>query len=132
MILLATSSTHSRGRTIGSWTLRILLAAVFVGAGGAKLAGVPMMVDIFQQIGLGQDFRYLTGVVEVLGAAALFVPGMTVLAALWLAVTMCGALLAHLFVLPASGVPAAVLLVLSLSLAWLHRDQLASLKARLA
>ncbi|MBB4005571.1 putative membrane protein YphA (DoxX/SURF4 family) [Aurantimonas endophytica] len=89
-----------------------------------------MMVEIFAQIGLGQGFRYLTGIVEFIGGLWLFVPGMTALAALWLAATMVGAILAHLLVLPESGMPAAVLLALSLVLVWLHRDQLVAMKAR--
>lgn len=113
----------SRERRIASWTLRILLAAVFIGAGGAKLAGLLMMVEIFDQIGLGQWFRYVTGLVEVVGAIALFVPGMTLLAALWLGATTAGAILTHLFALPTSVVPAIVLFVLCAVLAWLHRDR---------
>ena len=47
--------------------LRILLSIAFLGAGGAKLAGVEMMVMTFDQIGWGQGFRYLTGAIEVIG-----------------------------------------------------------------
>lgn len=132
MSSITTTPTSSRTRTVASWVLRLLLAAVFVAAGGAKLAGVPMMVEIFDQIGLGQGFRYVTGLVEVIGALWLLVPGMTALAPLWLAATMCGAILAHLLKLPTPAAPAVLLLVLSLTLAWLHRDQLVTLKARLA
>jgi len=60
---------------IGAWVLQGLLAAAFLAAGGAKLAGVPMMVQIFDQIGMGQWFRIVTGLVEVAGAVALLVPG---------------------------------------------------------
>ena len=63
-------------RRIGAWTLQAVLAAAFLAAGFAKLAGVPFMVDLFEQIGLGQWFRVLTGVVEVVGAVALLVPGL--------------------------------------------------------
>ena len=38
--------------------LRILLSIAFLGAGGAKLAGVDMMVMTFDQIGWGQGFRF--------------------------------------------------------------------------
>ena len=44
----------SRGRVVGAWIVQGLLAAAFLAAGGAKLAGVPMMVQIFDQIGMGQ------------------------------------------------------------------------------
>ncbi|MCP1445315.1 hypothetical protein J3D54_004447 [Pseudomonas sp. GGS8] len=33
--------------------LRLIAALAFLAAGGAKLAGVPMMVEIFEHIGLG-------------------------------------------------------------------------------
>ena len=36
--------------------LRVVLALVFLAAGGAKLAGAEMMVGTFQAIGLGELF----------------------------------------------------------------------------
>jgi len=42
----------------------------FIGAGGTKLVGVPAMVEMFGKVGLGQWFRYVTGVLEVAGAPA--------------------------------------------------------------
>jgi hypothetical protein len=36
-----------------------LVALAFLAAGGAKLAGVQAMIDIFNVIGLGQGFRYV-------------------------------------------------------------------------
>jgi uncharacterized membrane protein YphA (DoxX/SURF4 family) len=46
-----------------SWGLRILPAVVFFAAGVAKIVGVPMLVQSFAQIGLGQWFRFVTAVV---------------------------------------------------------------------
>jgi UPF0716 family protein affecting phage T7 exclusion len=69
-------------RRIGAWTLQAILAAAFLAAGLAKLAGVPFMVELFEQIGLGQWFRVVTGVVEVTGAVALLVPGLASIGAL--------------------------------------------------
>src|SRR5207302_9594341 len=91
----------SRGRVVGAWILQGLLAAAFLAAGGAKLAGVLMMVQIFDQIGMGQWFRVVTGLVEVAGAVALLVPGLAALGA-----TMFFAVLTHLFVLHSSATPA--------------------------
>src|ERR1700676_510176 len=96
----ATSIQSSRpSRRIGAWTLQGIIAAAFLAAGAAKLAGVPYMVELFGQIGLGQWFRVLTGVVEVTGAVALLVPGLASIGALWLGATMVGAVPTHLFVL---------------------------------
>src|SRR5260370_14341426 len=103
-------------RRIGAWTVQGILAAAFLAAGAAKLAGVPFMVDLFAQIGLGQWFRVVTGVVEVTGAVALLVPGLASIRALWLGATMLGTVATHLFVLHTSPVPAIFLGVLN----WLY------------
>lgn len=116
----------TRGRNIAAWVLQGLLAAAFLATGGAKLWGVPMMIQIFDQIGMGQWFRVVTGVVEVVGAVALLIPGLAAVGAAWLAATMFFAVLTHLLVLPGSPVPAAVLLALNLLVVWLRRDQLSS------
>lgn len=117
-------------RRIGAWTLQGIIAAAFLSAGAAKLAGVPFMVDLFEQIGLGQWFRVVTGVVEVAGAVALLVPGLASLAALWLGGTMIGAVATHLFVLHTSPVPAIVLGLLNALVVYLRRDELAALLQR--
>lgn len=113
-----------------SWALRILAAATFLAAGGAKLAGVPMMVAIYDQIGIGQWFRVVTGLVEVAGAIALLVPATAAFGGLLLAVTMFFAVLTHLFVIGGSPVPAVVLLLVTATVAWLHRASLAAVLRR--
>jgi putative oxidoreductase len=89
-----------------------LAAATFLLAGGSKLAGVAPMVEMFDKIGLGQWFRYLTGCLEVTGAILLLIPATVILGGALLAVTMVGAIATHLFILGGSPVPAIVLLVL--------------------
>lgn len=120
---LASSAAPSRALGLLAWSLQVVLAIVFLGAGGAKLAGVPMMVEIYDLLGLGQGFRIVTGLVEIAGAIGLLVPGFALGAAVWLACTMAGAVLAHVLVLPTPAAPAVVLLVLCLVVAWLRRDQ---------
>lgn len=88
----------SRGRTVVVWIASILLAVVFVSEGAAKFRESRLWVQMFDQIGLGQWFRYFTGVVEVSGAVLLLVPAMRMWGALLLACTMCGALMVHAFV----------------------------------
>jgi putative oxidoreductase len=117
-------------RRVGAWTLQGILATAFLAAGVAKLAGVPFMVDLFTQIGLGQWFRVTTGVVEVVGAVALLVPGLASIGALWLGFTMVGAVATHLFVLHTSPVPAIVLGLLSTLVVYLRRDELDALLQR--
>jgi putative oxidoreductase len=117
-------------RRIGAWALQGLVAAAFLAAGSAKLAGIPFMVDLFQQIGLGQWFRVVTGAVEVTGAVALLVPGLASVGALWLGGTMVGAVATHLFVLHTSPVPAIVLGLLNTAILYRRRDELVALLHR--
>ena len=119
----------SRRRVVGAWILQGLLAAAFLAASGAKLAGVPMMVQIFDQIGMGQWFRVVTGLVEVAGAVALLVPGLAALGAAWLGATMFFAVVTHLFILHSSAMPALILLTLNVLVVWLRRDQLVAVLA---
>lgn len=125
MTQITSYPASGRAANIVAWVLQLLLAAAFLAAASAKLAGVPMMVESFEQIGLGQGFRYVTAIVEIIGAVALLAPHVTALGALWLAATMTGAALAHVVRLHTSPVPALVLLALCLAIAWLRRDQVA-------
>ena len=118
-------------RRIGAWTLQGIIAAAFLAAGFAKLAGVPFMVDLFAQIGVGQWFRVVTGVVEITGAVALLIPGLASIGALWLGGTMIGAVATHLFVLHTSPVPAIVLGLLNAVVLYLRRDELIALLHRI-
>ena len=110
------SSTPVQRRIV--WGVRILLALAFGAAGAAKLAGVPQMVQVFEAIGFGQWFRYVTGVVEVGGALLLLVPATGFLGGLLLAVTMVFAVATHLVLIGGNPAPALVLMGLSAFVAW--------------
>ena len=109
---------------------KVLLTLAFVAAGGAKLAGIDMMVATYEAIGVGQWFRYVTGVIEIGAAALLWVRGREFIGAGLLVATMIGAVLAHLVILGPSTVPAIVLGVLAALVLWHHRDQLTTAAAR--
>jgi putative oxidoreductase len=121
-----------RGRValVALWLTQIALAGMFTLAGGLKLAGVPVMVALFDAIGVGQWFRYVTGSIEVVSAVALLVPSWAAFGALLLIPTMIGAVFTHLFIVGGSAAPAAVALTASLAIAWARRDQLASILPR--
>ena len=80
------------------WGLRIVLALAFTFFGLQKFPSGTMWVRLFARIGVGQWFRYVTGVVEVVGGILLLVPRATIPAVGLLVCTMIGALLVHVFV----------------------------------
>jgi putative oxidoreductase len=104
-----------------SWMLQILLAAVFFSAGLSKLIGVPMMLELFANIGAGQWLRYLTGSIEIVSAMALLTSGAVMIGAMLLIGTMVGALFAHLVILNSNPTLALVFLMLLMTIMWLRR-----------
>jgi uncharacterized membrane protein YphA (DoxX/SURF4 family) len=103
--------------------LQIALAAMFLAAGGSKLIGAPAMVALFDTIGWGQWFRYVTGAIEASAAIALLIPSAAVFGAMLLVATMIGAVATNLF-LGQSVVPPLVLLVVASAIAWVRRNEL--------
>lgn len=118
----------SRSTRIVGWVVRLLLAAAFVSAGGMKLAGVPQFVAMFDQIGLGQWFRLLTGALEFIGGLLVLIPRTAVWGALLLACVMAGAIVTHLLVIGGNPLPALTLLALAATILWLRRTQLQTAK----
>jgi putative oxidoreductase len=121
---VVTASAPPRWKSASLWVIRGLLALVFASAGGAKLYGVPMLVEEFQHMGLGQWFRYFTGTLELLGAVLILVPSLAAFGAVLLICIMVGATLMHLLVIGGSPVPALVLLALSAIVAYVKRGQI--------
>jgi putative oxidoreductase len=112
-----------RGRTglITLWTAQLGLAGMFLLAGGSKLTGAPAMVALFDAIGVGQWFRYVTGLIEVGSAVALLVPSLATFGAIALVATMAGAILTHLLVVGGSPAAPVILFIGSLVVAWARR-----------
>jgi len=119
----ATPRSRSRTGTIALWTVQIATAALFLFVGSSKLAGAPMMVGLFDAIGIGQWFRYLTGGIEVISAVLLLIPSLAFFGALLLVPTMVGAVLTHLFIVGGNPAPAIVLLAASAAIAWMRRNE---------
>jgi uncharacterized membrane protein len=105
-------------------------AAIFLMAGFSKLSGDPLAVAGFEQIGLGQWFRYLTGTLEVTGALALLTPWFSGPGALLLVAVMIGAVATHLFIIGGSPLLAILLLVVMAITAWVRRGQILRLLGR--
>jgi uncharacterized membrane protein YphA (DoxX/SURF4 family) len=118
-------STRSKGMNIALWSVQILLALQFVLASSGKLLGSPDMVGLFDAIGMGQWFRYVTGVVELTGAVLLVVPKTRAVGAGLLAGVMGGAIATHLFILHVSPVVPAVIFAFVGFVLWGRRAELA-------
>jgi hypothetical protein len=82
------------------------------------------MVALFDAVGIGQWFRYVTGLIEVGAALALLVPRLAVFGALALVPTMIGAIVTQLFIVRASAVLPAILLVAAVVVLWARRHEL--------
>ncbi|MGO4649639.1 DoxX family protein [Nocardia sp. 2YAB30] len=133
-----TASTADRsGKVLNRtlWTLQILLGLFFIIASGLpKVFGEANAVRIFNEIGLGDWFRYFTGVVEIAGGIGLLVPRLSGLAAAGLSVTMVLAAATQAFIMGAPGL-APFPLVLAVLFAWLayrRRDRIVVLRKMLS
>lgn len=93
-----------------------IAAISFMTTGSAKLLGAESAIIMFEEIGFGQWFRYLTGSIEITGAIVILIPPIAFWGALLLSLTMIGAVLIHLFVLGSSPSIALLLLATTLSL----------------
>ena len=117
-------ATPGKASNIALWTLQVLLALAFVAAGSGKLLGSADMIALFDAIGIGQWFRYVTGLLELLGAGLLIVPRKAAFGAVLLACVMAGAVVAHLAVLHTAATAPLVLFGLTALIAWGRRSQL--------
>jgi putative oxidoreductase len=113
-------SKPGMARNIAGWILSIVLAFAFLMAGSMKLIGSREMVQLFDQVGVGQWFRYLTGALEVVGGVGVLIPHYSRWAALLLAIVMIGAIITHLAVLHSSPASPCILLGLALAAAYLR------------
>ena len=86
--------------TLRTWRPRIAVALVFVSVGSSKFQD-PMWVRLFGQIGFGQWFRYLTGVMQIAGGVLALIPRTALAGVALAACTMLGASIAWLTVLHA-------------------------------
>jgi putative oxidoreductase len=118
MIAKAASRARTRHGVLLLEFVELLLAAVFLIVGRAKLTGRSDMVQLFRDIGVGQWFRYATGVIELAGGALLAVPLLAGASALILGGVMIVATLVELFVLHRPPIAALACLCAHTYVAW--------------
>jgi putative oxidoreductase len=112
----------SRAMNIALWVLRVLMAALFLFAGFAKLSGQPQMVESFGLLPVGQWFRYVVGLMGIVGAVAVLVPAVSGLGALLLLVVDVGAFFAQILYLHEDWIHTIVIGAILVALIYLQRD----------
>jgi putative oxidoreductase len=101
------------------WLPRIALAIVFVFAGALKFSEQSIYVGIFEQIGVGDWFRYLTGVIEVGGGLMLLIPRLAAVGFILNACAMVGAMAFWLLnANPGAAMVPGILLALVVGFGW--------------
>jgi len=108
---------RSKALNITFELLQFLAAAAFLIPGATKHAG-PINLANFEEIGLGQWFRYFIGGLEMIGAILIMAPRTAALAATVLTAIMIAAIGTHLFIVGRPPISAIVLLVLTAAIAW--------------
>ena len=103
---------RSNMRTISLWITSAVLAALYLMAGGSKLAGAEMHIEGFARWAYPQWFRLLVGTVEVMAAVLLLIPRVAFVGASLIVVLMAGATYTHLFRATGEEGSAAVTIVL--------------------
>jgi putative oxidoreductase len=116
------TDTPTGTMTIVIWVMRILVAALFLFAGFAKLSGQQMMVDEFAGLPGGQGLRYLTGLLELVGGVAVLIPSVSGLGALVLLVVDVGAFFAQVLFLHQDWIHTIVIGAILVALVYLQRD----------
>jgi putative oxidoreductase len=112
---------RERARNLIVWIVSVLLALEFVFSSVPKLLANPIMVDMFNKVGLGLWFMYFTGVLEIVGAVGILIPRFSLQAACLLAIIMLGAIIAQFARIHTGALPPIVTLLLTLVVVWIRR-----------
>jgi uncharacterized membrane protein YphA (DoxX/SURF4 family) len=126
----ATYTGPGKRLDVALWAAQVLLALTFLAAASGKLLGNPEMVAVFEAVGVGQWFRYATGLIEIAGALLVVVPKTRVVGAGLFVNVMVGAAATHLFVLHNAPTAPLVLLALASFVLWGRRAEIARLLGR--
>ena len=126
-----TRTQPGKAANIALWVVQSVLALAFIGAASGKLLGNPDMVGLYDVIGIGQWFRYVTGLLELTGAILVVIPRTKFFGAALLGMIMVGAVLTHLLILHSAPTAPAVLFLLAGIVAWGRRGALKPALSRL-
>lgn len=108
----STAARPRRGVHIGLWVVQAVAAVGFISVAFAKFTHAPMVVEVFNAMGVGDWMPYTIGALEVVGAIALLIPRLCGVAATAFVALTVGAISTHLIF---GGNPAAAVVMLVLS-----------------
>ncbi|MGL5430344.1 MAG: DoxX family protein [Vibrio sp.] len=105
--------------------LSAVLSLIFLASGAAKLASLEFEIAAFARWGYAQWFMYVIGMLEVMGGIGMLLQRFAGLSSIGLALLMIGAITTHLqYAEWGMLVVASIILLLTLTRAWLGRAQL--------
>ena len=109
---LGTNERRDRIDVLTLWLPRVAVGAVFLSIGAGKFTADAGWVRLFDEIGIGQWFRYATGILQMLGAVLVLIPRVFLLGVVILGCTMAGAMATWVLVLdaPANALSSGVIL----------------------
>jgi putative oxidoreductase len=127
------------GKNILYWACRLVAAAIMAQTLYFKFTGAPESVAIFTQMGIEPWGRYGTGVVELIASLLLLANSTARWGALVACGTMAGAIGSHLLVLGIESqgdggylfTLACVVMVCSLYILWVNKEELLKLFAKI-
>jgi putative oxidoreductase len=122
--MATTIDAPSRGMMITLWVLRVLMAALFLFAALAKLTSQPQIVEGFALLPVGQWFRYIVGLMELVGGVAVLVPAVSGLGALLLLVVDVGAFFAQILFMHQDWIHTIVIGAILVALIYLQRGSI--------
>jgi len=115
---------NAKTLSVLTWIAIALGVVAYAAAGTSKVLGAEQMAQGFTHFNLPLWFMTFIGACEILGAIGLLIRRVSPLAAVCLAIIMVGAIYMHLtYDAPPMAVPAAVLLVLMVFVAWQRRPR---------
>src|SRR5262249_3308983 len=104
------------------WVVQVLGAVLFFLAGFAKLSGDEQMVETFAALGIGQGFRYVTGLIEIASAILLLIPALSGIVAVLAVPMMIGVILTQFLIIGGSPALPIGLLIIASIVAWGRKE----------
>jgi putative oxidoreductase len=119
--------TRHRAANIALWVVQVVTALAILGAGVSTVTGAAQAMAVFDALGAGDWFRYLTGMLEIAGALGLLIPRLVGIAAPALAALWLVAIGTHLFAIGGNPAAAVIFFILNAAITWGRRDRIRDL-----